>query len=473
MPDRKTTFDADMPSVDFDSLYDRVLQLIGEDDHEGLTALLAEHHPSDLATMLERIQVVDLVPVVFRSIPDEVSGEVLASLPDALRDDLLEELSDSEIAEAVTETAPDDAADIVEDLPEEQREEVLREVPPEQRAEIEELMAYEPDTAGGLMSPRFTAFRADLTKQQVFEELSRIDDTTSEQIYYLYVVEEDNVLVGVVTLRQLLRLPSTKRVCDVMTTPVRSVEAHEDQEKVAHMFGEYDLLALPVVDNKFRIIGVITVDDILDVREEENTEDVQKLVGAGGDERVDSPLGLSMRRRLPWLVVNLGTAFVASVIVAALQGAVKLAPAVAFFMPVVAGIGGNTGAQSLAVVFRSVILEEGGSRLVRRILLRSTALGFLNGVFISTCSAMIAYAVMALSHEISAEQRLQIAQVIGMAMLLSMTFASMVGAGIPLLMRRLGLDPAQNANILLTGITDMTGLGIYLGLILMWMGPSM
>ena len=469
MPDEKVKFDADMPSVDFDSLSDRVLQALSTGDRPGLASLLAECHPSDLATLLEQIPMPELVVETFRTLPDEVSGEVLASVPDALREDLLEELSRSEIAEAVTETAPDDAADIVEDLPLEQRAEILREVPAEQRAEIEQLMAYEPDTAGGLMSPRFTSVREDMTVHQAIEEIRRLADTTSETIYYVYVVDQEGVLKGVLSLRQLLLLPSSGRVSEAMTTPVRSIEPDEDQEEAAHMFAEYDLLALPVVDGQFRIIGVITVDDILDVREEEETEDVQKLVGAGGDERVDSPLWLSMRRRVPWLVVNLATAFLAALVVAALEGAIKLSAAVAFFMPVVAGIAGNTGSQSLAVVFRSVIMEEGGSRLVWRILWRSSLLGFLNGVFISVCSALIAYAVMALSPETSVAQRMQIAQVIGAAMLLAMTFASVVGAAIPLLMRRLGWDPAQNAHILLTSITDMTGLGIYLGLVILWL----
>ena len=308
-----------------------------------------------------------------------------------------------------------------------------------------------------------------MTVHQAIEEIRRLADTTSETIYYVYVVDQEGVLKGVLSLRQLLLLPSSGRVSEAMTTPVRSIEPDEDQEEAAHMFAEYDLLALPVVDGQFRIIGVITVDDILDVREEEETEDVQKLVGAGGDERVDSPLWLSMRRRVPWLVVNLATAFLAALVVAALEGAIKLSAAVAFFMPVVAGIAGNTGSQSLAVVFRSVIMEEGGSRLVWRILWRSSLLGFLNGVFISVCSALIAYAVMALSPETSVAQRMQIAQVIGAAMLLAMTFASVVGAAIPLLMRRLGWDPAQNAHILLTSITDMTGLGIYLGLVILWL----
>ena len=468
MPDEPTKFDADMPSVDFDSLSDRVLQLLGVGDRPGLASLLAECHPSDLATLLEQIPMPELVVETFRVVPDELAGEVLASLPDALREDLLEELSGSEIAEAVTETAPDDAADIVEDLTDEQREQVLREIPAEQRADIEQLMAYAPDTAGGLMSPRFTSVREDLTVAQAVEEIRRLADTTSETIYYVYVVDPAGLLKGVLSLRQLLLLPSRGKVSEAMTTPVRSIETHEDQEEAAHLFAEYDLLALPVVDERFRIIGVITVDDILDVREEEETEDVQKLVGAGGDERVDSALGLSMRRRLPWLAVNLATAFLAALVVAYFEGAIRLSAAVAFFMPVVAGIAGNTGSQSLAVVFRSVIMEEGGSRLVWRILWRSVLLGFLNGLLISVCSALIAYVVMALSHETSAEQRLQIAQVIGLAMLLAMTLASAVGAAIPLLMRRLGWDPAQNAHILLTGITDMTGLGIYLGLVILW-----
>ena len=469
MLDEKAHFDADMPSVDFGSLNEHVLQLLSTGDREGLARLLAGHHPSELATLLEQIPMPELAVETFRAIPDEISGEVMASVAEGLRDDLLRELSGVEIASVVTDTPPDDAVDIIEDLSERERAEVLREVPAEQRAEIEQLMVYAPDTAGGLMSPRFTTVREDMTAREAIEEIRRVADSTTETIYYVYVVDAGGVLKGVLSLRELLLTPSSRRVSEVMTTPVRSIEAHEDQEEAAHLFSEYDLLALPVVDEGFRIIGVITVDDILDVREEEQTEDVQKMVGAGGDERVDSPVWFSARRRLPWLAVNLVAAYGAALVVASLEEAIRLSSAVALFMPVVAGVAGNTGAQSLAVVFRSVIMEEGGSRLVGRILWRSAILGFLNSLVVSVLSAFMAFGLMTMAKETSLQERMQIAQVIGVAMVISMTFASAVGAGIPLLMRRLGWDPARNANILLTALTDMTGLGIYLGLVILWL----
>ena len=472
MAEDRPTFEADMASIDFSSLNDRVCQLLGEGDRDGLRALLREHHPSELATLLEQIPLEELVIETFRAIPEALSGEVLASLPEALREDLLEELSETEIAHAVRDIAPDDAADIVEDMPYEQREDVLREVPADQRADIETLIEYSPDSAGGLMSTRFTALRSNLTAAQAIAEIRELADSESETIYYVYVVDDDGVLLGVLSLRQLMILPSSRRISDAMVSPMRTVEAHEDQEKVASVISEYDLLAVPVVDDRFRVIGVVTVDDILDVREEEETEDVQKLLGAGGDERVDSPLMLSFRRRLPWLFVNLGTAFLAAMVVATLEDAIRLMAAVAIFMPVVAGISGNTGSQSLAVVFRSVILGEGGSHLVRRIMYRSLMLGLMNGIVIGAFSGLIAFTVLLGSHEMASSMRLQLAQVIGISMMLAMTLGSMVGAGIPLLMRRLGWDPAQNAHILLTSITDMTALAIYLGLVIAWVSKA-
>ena len=184
---------------------------------------------------------------------------------------------------------------------------------------------------------------------------------------------------------------------------------------------------------------------------------------------MDSPVWFSAQRRLPWLAVNLLAAYGAALVVAYLEEAIRLSSAVALFMPVVAGVAGNTGSQSLAVVFRSVIVEEGGSRLVGRILWRSAMLGLVNSVVISALSAFMAFGLMMMSERTSVQERLQIAQVIGVAMVISMTFASVVGAAIPLLMRRLGWDPAQNAHILLTALTDMTGLGIYLGLVILWL----
>jgi magnesium transporter len=451
-------------SVDLDALQDRVLRCLEDGDDAGLRGALGGLHPTDIANLLEQIAVDDLCAAIFRAAPDEISGEVLASLPEGLSNILLGELSEREIAGVVRETAPDDAVDIIEELAPEQREEVLREVPPEQRAEIERLIGYDPKSAGGLMTPRFTSVRAGMTAAQAVEQIRRIADTETETIYYVYVTDDDGILVGVLSLRELMLKRSTEVVRDFMRTPVRSVNADEHQQNVAHLIREYDLLALPVVDSYHRMIGVITVDDILDVLEEEESEDVQKMFGAGGDERVDSPVWLSVRRRLPWLTLNLGTATLAALVVDMLSDAITRVPLAVAFMPLIAGVAGNTGAQSLAVVFRGVILDEGGSWLESRIILKSLLLGLLNGVPIGLVGGVLVF-VFSLFGARPDIPVVQLAGVVMLAMVAAMMVGSVVGAGIPLLMRRLGWDPAQNASIFLTATTDITGFAIYLSLL--------
>jgi magnesium transporter len=274
--------------------------------------------------------------------------------------------------------------------------------------------------------------------------------------------------VGVLSLRELMLRPSAAPVREFMHTPVRSVAVGEDQEAVAHLFREYDYLAVPVVDAAERIIGVITVDDILDVLEEEESEDVQRMVGAGADERVDSPVDLSLRRRLPWLLINLATAAMSAVVIGVLDEAIDRIQLAVIFMPVIVQVAGNAGAQSLAVVFRVVILDEGGSHRVARILQKALVLGALNGLPVGVVSGLLAAVFVYMDKGTMPPEGLTLCQVVAGAMFVSMTLGSVVGAAIPLLMRRLGWDPAQNSHILLTAITDMTGLAIYLGMVILF-----
>jgi magnesium transporter len=436
-------------------LQNEVLDLLASGDDAGLKLALAELHPAEATELLVHLPLPELRVTTFRLMEDELAAEVLERLGEADLATMLDLLTQGEVSGAVAEMDPDDAADFVADLPPESREVVLSAVPTEQQQAIRDLLRYPEDTAGGRMTPQVTALQAGTSAADAIAELRRLADSEEESIYYVYVVDAERHLVGVLSLRQLLLQPSGRRLEEFMETDVLHVQADTDQEEVARLMKEYAYLAIPVVDAGGRLLGLVTVDDILSVIHEEQSEDVQKMVGAGGDERVDSPVGLAVRRRLPWLQINLVCAFVAGGVIALFEGLIEQFAILAAFLPIIANLAGNTGHQTLAVVMRSVVLQEAASRRVKDVLRREALKALLNGLAVAVVAGLAAYVLARNGH---------LAIVVALAMLISMNLAGIVGAGVPLLMRRLGIDPAQSSAILLTTTIDIVGFAILLGL---------
>jgi len=416
-------------------------------------AALAQEHPADIAEVIE-------------ALPPEEGAHVLAALPPAAAADALEQMDEEDAEEYVEELAPetaasavgemalDDAADLLAELPDERRAEILEKLAPEDRAQLEDLMAYPPDSAGGIMSPEVTALSQDLTVPQAIAELRRIADT-SEQVYYTYVVDGAKRLVGVLSLRDLLLARETRRLRDIMIPDLVTVPATMDREEVAALLTKYGYYALPVVDAQNRLLGIVTVDDVMDVIEEEATEDMQRMVGAGADEHIESPVLLVLRRRVPWLLINLATAFLASFVVGAFESTLRELTALAVLLPIVAGQAGNSGLQSMAVMIRSIATGETRGLVLAWVLLREVWIGLGTGALIGVTCAVASYLWR---HDLG------ISLVLGAAMVACMLIATVSGALVPWCMKRLGFDPAQSASIILTTITDVTGFGIFLGL---------
>ena len=291
-------------------------------------------------------------------------------------------------ASAVQEMAPDDAADLLAELPDERRAQILAGLGVDDRAQLEELMAYPPESAGGIMSPEVTALAENQTVAEAVSTLRRIADE-SEQLYYTYVVDSENRLVGVLSLRDLMFGRSTQPIRDIMIRDMVSVPVNMDREEVAALLSKYGYLALPVVDANRRLLGIVTVDDVVDVIQEEATEDMHRMVGAGADEHVASPVPLVLRRRIPWLLVNLGTAFLASLVVGLFESTLHRLTALAVLLPVVAGQAGNTGLQSMAVMIRGIATGETRGLGLARILTREVAIGIGTGVLIGLACAIV------------------------------------------------------------------------------------
>ena len=277
-----------------------------------------------------------------------------------------------------------------------------------------------------------------------------------ENIYYLYVVDSDDVLQGVVSMRALLLAPKGARVGHIMRTGLIGLLAPTmDKEIVAHIMADTNFHTLPVVDSDGELLGIITHDDVIDIMRDENTEDIQKMAGAGADEGIFDPIFSSIRQRSPWLLVNLCTAFVASAVVGFFDADIAMLPVLAVFMPIIAGIGGNTGAQTLAVTVRSIALGEVEMFDMTRVCVRETIKGFLNGLLIGLLGACLALVVT---------KRIDFSIIVWVAMLINMSLGGFMGSFIPFTLKKFGLDPASGSSIFATGCTDTGGFFIFLGL---------
>ncbi len=421
---------------------------------EALQSMLrayASEHPQDAARVLEALPASSAASVV-KTLSPKIAGTVLGCLrPDAAAS-LLAIVGSDLTQRLIASLESRQAAAILHNLEDAAREATLAGVDPERARNIRLLLQYPEDTAGGMMKTRFTSLPIDLTVGQAITQLRRAPRTT---LFYLYVTDRDGRLVGVLTMRELLLAAPKDPIEPMVRREVTSVPATLSRSELADLVREKHFVALPVVDSEGLLLGVVKADEILDAIEQEAFGDLQKMVGAGEDERALSPVSLAIQKRLPWLYVNLGTAFLAAAVVGLFEETIQAVTALAVLLPVVAGQGGNTGAQSLAVVMRGMALRELLPGTTRRLLWKEGLAGVLNGaaVAIGTGLAVVLW-----------DGRWALGAVIGLAMIVNMTAAGLAGAIIPLVLRSLGRDPAQSSSIFLTTVTDIVGFASFLGL---------
>jgi magnesium transporter len=432
---------------------------------EVAAALTAEDEPRDVAQQVEDLNPADGAAVL-QDLPRELSAEVTEYLDPETAAQILVEMDphlaatvimDMEVPEASMVLAamdPDDRVDILGHVPEPMHQRLLDEMTVQQVSEVRRLEQYPPDTAGGIMTTEVTALPEDLTVEEAVSELRRLNEQL-EQMFYVYAVDKRGHLVGVLSMRDLILAKPGTRLAAIMKGDVLSVPATMDQEEVARRFRKYGYLAMPVTDDRGRLTGIITVDDVVDVMEEEATEDVQRMFGAGAEERLNSPWLFSFQRRVWWLVINLFTAFLAAGVVAAYGKTIQALVALAVYMPVVAGTGGNASAQAMAVAVRGIAIGRVDRSLLRHVILRELRVGMATGVTIGTITGAIAV----LFH-----RQAMLGLVVGLALVINHTCACASGATIPFLMKRLGFDPAQSSTIFATTITDVVGFFALLGL---------
>ncbi len=439
-----------------DLILESVRRLLRMGAMPNLLNLLQKQHPADLAQIFAELPEKER-HAAFNTLVErngKLAMEALSELGAEKGGELLALRSAEEIARLTQEIPSDDAAALIESLSDELRLAVLELIHPKPGGGVSDLLEYEEKTAGRLMNPNVFALAEDLTAGEAITALQSSRDV--EMVFYLYVVDERRHLVGVVSLRRLLLVPPDTPLKRIMTTEVYSARVDTDQEEVARQVASYNLLAIPAVDAENKLVGVITVDDVIDVIKDEATEDVFRLAGVSVDDGVLTPPLESLRRRLPWLLVNLVTAFCAAAVVGLFTGTITQAVALATFMPVVAGMGGNAATQTLAVIVRGIALGELTWSNARHALMKESLVGLGNGVANGLVGALVVWAIT--------RGDWALGLILMAAMIINMFVAATAGTLIPLGLRALKVDPALASSVFITTFTDVFGFFSFLGL---------
>lgn len=431
------------------------LELLKQDiarlDRNEVAAKVTELHPADIAEILDEVTLQE-AQFIFKLLEDELGSEVLMELDEDVRERFLASLSDIEIAEYVDQLDTDDAADLIAELPEKRQDHVLSQVDDdEQASDIADLLAYDENSAGGLMAKELVKVNINWTIAKCVGEMRRQAEEL-DHIYTVYVVDDNDILLGIVSLKKMLLNSPRALIKDIYKDNIISIEAHTEAEEVAQIIEKYDLVVLPVIDENGHLIGRITVDDVMDVVREEASKDYQMMSGISGNIETSANIWAMSRARLPWLIIAMTGGVVGSMVIGNYEGQLTLNPQLAFFMPLIVGMGGNVGIQSSALIVQGLAnntLSKDG--MVTRIL-KELALGLLNGI---VCSALLILYSMVSNYPI------ELSLTIGLALLTVILFAAAFGTFMPLALNRLKIDPALATGPFITTTNDIIGLFFY------------
>ena len=415
--------------------------------------LFSNLHAADIAELIDNLDEEDRLRL-FSLLEVDKASEVILELSDTSREQLIEDLSNEELTDIIEEMDSDDAADIIAELSDDQAKAVLDAIEPDDSEEVKELLKYPEDSAGGIMQSEMVSVRRSATINDAFQAVAVAKDEI-ENIHDIFVVEDDNRLIGAVPLQRLITTKRFTPVVDLIDHDIVSVTVDMDQEEVARLFKKYDLVSVPVIDAEKRLLGRITIDDVMDTVDEETSEDIYRIAGLGEDDTVFNTPAESVKKRLPWLFLNLIMALTSVLVIGFFEDTIKFMVVLAFFMPVVAGLGGNAGGQTLALIVRGMALGEITFENAKRVLFRQLAVGIANGVSVGVVIGFIAWLWKGIP---------VLGLILGLAMIISVFVGTFAGALIPLALKRLKLDPALGSQIFLTAFTDAFGFLSFLGL---------
>lgn len=429
-------------------------KLLRHGARERVVRTLAKFRSADLAEFFAHLSPAEQRVFIDILYGQKQAANTLLELPEGILEDILEVLEDKRVGELLMRLAPDDAVFFLSLVDQDRRDPILTHVEEGHRQRIERIRMYPAESAGSLMTNEMMTLPDDMTVAEAIEQI-RSQADKHEFIFYVYVVNDAGTFVGVVPIRRLITARADTPLKEIMVVNPVAVKATDDQERVANLTARYNLLAVPVVDDTFKLLGVITVDDVIDVLTEEATEDMYKMQLLSDEDRVYSPVSKSIKRRLPWMFLNLGTAFLASTVVGIFEATIQEVVILAAFMPVVAGMGGNGGTQTLTVITRGIALGELGYSEGMRTIGKQVIIGVVVGAGIGVAAGLIAWAWKGNPF---------LGVVLFLSMIVNMSIAGFAGAAVPILLKFLNQDPALGGGVIVTTFTDVFGFLAFLGL---------
>ena len=448
-----------MEIQDRKEIVENVSYLIKVNDTPKIKNLFVDTHPADLADIIRDLEESER-DIIFDLLDPQTASEVMLELDEVSREQLIEDLEPERLSEIVDEMDSDDATDVVSELPKEIAEKVLSNIDARDRYEVEQLLTHDEETAGGIMALEFVAVYDDETVDDAIQEI-RQKTQEVENVYNVYAIDRGGRLAGVVPLKKLILSNPKSRIQDIMNSDVVSVITDMDQEDVANIVRKYDLVSVPVVDTYNRLVGRITVDDIVDVLHEEATEDIQRMAGIADEEILQEMSTFRISRyRLPWLVVSFVGELGSALLMRMYQATLEQVVATAFFIPLIMAMGGNVGIQASTIVVRSLALQEGGATDKWSRLIREIRVALLNGLILAMVIFVVIY--------IFFSENPQFGIVIGLALMVVMLNASIIGAVVPIVLNKFGIDPAIATGPFITTFNDILGVFIYLSMTMIY-----
>lgn len=441
------------------TITETIKKLLEEKKFNTLRDILVTMKPYDIAAVFEELQD-EKTPILFRILPKELAAETFVEMDEDTQEFLIHGFSDSELKEIVNELFVDDAVDIIEEMPANVVKRILRQADKDMRREINELLKYPEDSAGSIMTTEFIVLRPDMTAEMAIKRIRRTG-VDKETIYTCYVTDENNRLIGITTVKDLLLAEDDDPVKDMMEENVISVHTLDDQEQVAQLFSNYDFLALPVVDNEQRLVGIVTIDDAIDVIREEATEDFEKMAAVLPSDKpyMKTSVWGIYKKRVPWLLILMLSATFTSTIISSFDGMLASVIILSSFIPMITGSGGNAGSQASVSVIRALSLGEIEFKSMFVVLWKELRVAFFCGLTLAVANFIKLMIFDLRGHD----NALFIALVVSLTLVGTIIMAKLVGASLPLLSSKIGLDPAVMANPLITTVCDSLSLLIYFG----------
>lgn len=450
-PAEPVTFDLDTEVVS------ALIEALDSGDQGRVHALCEALHASELADVFEQISPHHRIGLL-ETLGERFDADTLAELDDTVREEVIEHLGHENIAQVITELDSDDAVDVIEELDEEDQRQILDAIPPEDRTFIEESLNYPDDSAGRMMQRELVSVPEFWTMGETIDFIRQCADDDPESLpasfFDIFVVDAAHKPVGAIPLSRLMRTRRPVKVSDIMTTELHLIPVETDQEDVAYLFRQRDLVSAPVVDEAGRLIGAITVDDVVDVIDDEHEEDMMLLAGVGEDDLYDAAIDTT-KSRFSWLLINLATAVLASIVIGLFEASIQQVVALAVLMPIVASMGGNAGTQTLTVAVRGLATRELTSTNALRVIVKELIVGSFNGILFAVITGFVAWFWF---------DDLTLGLVIGLAMIINMIVAALAGTVVPIMLDRADIDPAIASSVFVTTVTDVVGFFAFLGL---------